>query len=123
LGCGRKNYDGTGGNNHAREHSTESGHTLVVKLGTITPDGNACRNISFLFSIHFLFMLKTFLLFFEIFFLYCLAVHCYGCDEEVQDENLAEHLANFGINIAKLQKTEKTITELVCFFFINNNFL
>jgi ubiquitin carboxyl-terminal hydrolase 5/13 len=81
LGCGRKNFDGTGGNNHAREHSNETGHTLVVKLGTITPDGNA-------------------------------SVHCYGCDEEVQDENLAEHLANFGINIAKLQKTEKTVTEL-----------
>ena len=45
--------------------------------------------------------------------IYIIAVHCYGCDEEVQDENLAEHLANFGINIAKLQKTEKTITEMV----------
>lgn len=45
-----------------------------------------------------------------------LAVHCYGCDEEVEDEKLAEHLHNFGINIAKLQKTEKTVAELVyCF--------
>ena len=52
LGCGRKNFDGTGGNNHAREHHTETGHTLVVKLGTITPDGNACKNIS-LFSLSF----------------------------------------------------------------------
>jgi len=41
-----------------------------------------------------------------------IAVHCYGCDEEVKDEKLSEHLAHFGINIAKLQKTEMTMAEL-----------
>ncbi|KAL4447002.1 hypothetical protein ABPG74_014974 [Tetrahymena malaccensis] len=41
VGCGRKNYDGTGGNGHASEHSQKSGHCLVVKLGTITQEGNA----------------------------------------------------------------------------------
>lgn len=44
LGCGRKNFDGTGGNGHASEHYKNTGHTLVVKLGTITPDGNACKS-------------------------------------------------------------------------------
>lgn len=41
LGCGRKNYDGTGGNNHAVDHAQSSHHPVVCKLGTITPQGTA----------------------------------------------------------------------------------
>ncbi len=41
LGCGRKNYDGTGGNNHAVDHAHSSHHPVVCKLGTITPQGTA----------------------------------------------------------------------------------
>eukprot|EP00735_Rhodelphis_limneticus_P009050 TRINITY_DN2503_c0_g1::TRINITY_DN2503_c0_g1_i1::g.19124::m.19124 TRINITY_DN2503_c0_g1::TRINITY_DN2503_c0_g1_i1::g.19124 ORF type:complete len:805 (+),score=50.59,sp/P56399/UBP5_MOUSE/34.24/1e-149,UCH/PF00443.24/2.1e-48,UCH_1/PF13423.1/7.1e+03,UCH_1/PF13423.1/2.6e-25,UBA/PF00627.26/54,UBA/PF00627.26/6.6e-12,UBA/PF00627.26/1.3e-05,zf-UBP/PF02148.14/0.0099,zf-UBP/PF02148.14/1.4e+04,zf-UBP/PF02148.14/2.8e-20,zf-UBP/PF02148.14/1.4e+04,zf-UBP/PF02148.14/5.1e+03,UBA_3/PF09288.5/5.2e+02,UBA_3/PF09288.5/ len=41
LGCGRRNYDGSGGNNHAVEHFSNAGHPLVCKLGTITPEGTA----------------------------------------------------------------------------------
>ena len=41
IGCGRKNYDGSGGNNHAIEHFEASGNSMCVKLGTITPDGKA----------------------------------------------------------------------------------
>ena len=37
--CGRRYFDGSGGNNHAVEHYRESGYPLAVKLGTITPDG------------------------------------------------------------------------------------
>lgn len=37
--CGRKFFDGTGGNNHAVEHYKESNHPLAVKLGTIIPIG------------------------------------------------------------------------------------
>ncbi|XP_061803737.1 ubiquitin carboxyl-terminal hydrolase 5 isoform X3 [Nerophis lumbriciformis] len=37
--CGRRYFDGTGGNNHALLHFQETGHPLAVKLGTITPDG------------------------------------------------------------------------------------
>mmetsp|Transcript_34002 Transcript_34002/g.59260 ORF Transcript_34002/g.59260 Transcript_34002/m.59260 type:complete len:744 (-) Transcript_34002:35-2266(-) len=81
LGCGRSNYDGTGGNNHGVEHYRESGHSLVVKLGTITPEGSA-------------------------------SIHCYSCDEEVLDPNLATHLKSFGINVQEQVKTEKTIAEL-----------
>jgi ubiquitin carboxyl-terminal hydrolase 5/13 len=36
TGCGRKNWDGTGGNGHAVSHYEKSHHPLVVKLGTIT---------------------------------------------------------------------------------------
>ncbi|XP_028836946.1 ubiquitin carboxyl-terminal hydrolase 5 isoform X1 [Denticeps clupeoides] len=37
--CGRRYFDGSGGNNHALQHFQETGHPLAVKLGTITPDG------------------------------------------------------------------------------------
>lgn len=43
LGCGRKYYDGTGGNNHGIEHFEKHGHPLAVKTGTITPSGDACK--------------------------------------------------------------------------------
>ena len=36
TGCGRKNWDGTGGNNHGIGHYDEMKHPVVVKLGTIT---------------------------------------------------------------------------------------
>lgn len=39
VGCGRKNYDGSGGNGHAATHSKTAHHCLVVKLGTITAEG------------------------------------------------------------------------------------
>ncbi|PVU94928.1 hypothetical protein BB561_002170 [Smittium simulii] len=41
IGCGRKQYDGSGGNNHAIEHFKETGHKASVKLGTIQPNGTA----------------------------------------------------------------------------------
>uniref|UniRef100_A0A665VJY3 Ubiquitin carboxyl-terminal hydrolase n=1 Tax=Echeneis naucrates TaxID=173247 RepID=A0A665VJY3_ECHNA len=37
--CGRRYFDGSGGNNHALLHFQETGYPLAVKLGTITPDG------------------------------------------------------------------------------------
>ncbi|XP_077998917.1 ubiquitin carboxyl-terminal hydrolase 5-like [Glandiceps talaboti] len=37
--CGRRYYDGTGGNNHALEHYDRTRYPLAVKLGTITPNG------------------------------------------------------------------------------------
>ncbi|MFS7985991.1 putative ubiquitinyl hydrolase 1 [Helianthus anomalus] len=36
--CGRKLWDGSGGNNHAIEHYNETHYPLAVKLGTITSD-------------------------------------------------------------------------------------
>jgi ubiquitin carboxyl-terminal hydrolase 5/13 len=41
LGCGRKYWDGSGGNNHGIDHFDKTHHPLAVKTGTITPDGNA----------------------------------------------------------------------------------
>ncbi|CAH8605800.1 Ubiquitin carboxyl-terminal hydrolase 13 [Schistosoma haematobium] len=37
--CGRKFWDGSGGNNHALEHYEKTKYPLAVKLGTITPKG------------------------------------------------------------------------------------
>jgi uncharacterized UBP type Zn finger protein len=39
--CGRQQYGGTGGNGHALKHFNETGHSLGVKLGTVTPEGTA----------------------------------------------------------------------------------
>jgi ubiquitin carboxyl-terminal hydrolase 5/13 len=60
VGCGRKQFDGTGGNDHGLKHYEETLHPIVCKLGTITPEGTAGRgesteyisNIAHLISIH-----------------------------------------------------------------------
>ncbi|XP_070390622.1 ubiquitin carboxyl-terminal hydrolase 5 [Dermacentor albipictus] len=78
--CGRKHFEGTGGNNHALEHFKNTGYPLAVKLGTITPEGAD--------------------------------VHSYDEDDMVIDTNLTKHLEHFGIEIAKMRKTEKTMLEL-----------
>ncbi|KAJ3800864.1 ubiquitin carboxyl-terminal hydrolase 14 [Lentinula aff. detonsa] len=42
LGCGRAQFGVTnGGNGHGLAHYHASGHSVAVKLGTITPEGNA----------------------------------------------------------------------------------
>lgn len=79
--CGRRQLDGSGGNNHAVEHYHKTGYPLAVKLGTITPDGKA-------------------------------DVFSYDEDDMVIDPNLVTHLSKFGINVAKMEKTEKTMLEL-----------
>lgn len=44
-------------------------------------------------------------------------VYCYSCDDSKLDLDLARHLANFGINVQTQEKTEKTMTELVCLLY------
>ncbi|KAM7495501.1 hypothetical protein LguiB_030110 [Lonicera macranthoides] len=79
--CGRKNWDGTGGNNHAVGHYNDTGYPLAVKLGTITSDLEGAD------------------------------VFSYPEDESVSDPHLAQHLAFFGIDFSSLQKTEMTTAE------------
>lgn len=81
LGCGRAQFGGTGGNGHALQHYRETGHSVNVKLGTITAEGSA-------------------------------DLYCYNCDDARTDSNLQKHLAHFGIEIEKQEKTEKSMTEL-----------
>ncbi|KAB0792518.1 hypothetical protein PPYR_14477 [Photinus pyralis] len=79
--CGRRFYDGTGGNNHAIEHYTITNYPLAVKLGTITKEGKA-------------------------------DVFSYAEDDMVEDPLLIKHLAHWGINIANMEKTEKSMIEM-----------
>eukprot|EP00112_Aurelia_sp_Birch-Aquarium-sp1_P012383 Seg2604.5 transcript_id=Seg2604.5/GoldUCD/mRNA.D3Y31 product="Ubiquitin carboxyl-terminal hydrolase 5" protein_id=Seg2604.5/GoldUCD/D3Y31 len=78
--CGRKYFDGSGGNNHAVEYYQETQYPLAVKLGTINPDGAD--------------------------------VYSYDEDDMVEDPKLTQHLEHFGINISKMEKSDKTMTEL-----------
>lgn len=41
LSCGRAQFGGGGGNGHGLQHVDTTGHTLAVKLGSITPEGTA----------------------------------------------------------------------------------
>jgi ubiquitin carboxyl-terminal hydrolase 5/13 len=41
LGCGRQQFGGVAGNGHGLSHFEASGHAISVKLGTITPEGDA----------------------------------------------------------------------------------
>ncbi|GLT77243.1 hypothetical protein SLA2020_488480 [Shorea laevis] len=79
--CGRRNWDGSGGNNHAIEHYKETGYPLAIKLGTITADLEAAD------------------------------VFSYPEDDGVEDPLLAQHLQFFGIDFTSLQKTEMTTAE------------
>eukprot|EP00271_Cylindrocystis_brebissonii_P006504 TRINITY_DN19281_c0_g1_i1.p1 TRINITY_DN19281_c0_g1~~TRINITY_DN19281_c0_g1_i1.p1 ORF type:complete len:853 (+),score=178.72 TRINITY_DN19281_c0_g1_i1:93-2651(+) len=79
--CGRRNWDGSGGNNHALEHYDKWKYPLAVKLGTITADLSSAD------------------------------VYSYPEDDAVEDPNLAQHLAHFGIDFSSLHKTEQTTAE------------
>jgi ubiquitin carboxyl-terminal hydrolase 5/13 len=41
IGCGRRQYDGSGGNGHGSAHYSATKHAVAVKLGTITAEGTA----------------------------------------------------------------------------------
>ncbi|KAL3639889.1 ubiquitin-specific protease ubp14 [Castilleja foliolosa] len=79
--CGRKNWDGSGGNDHAVNHYNVTKYPLAVKLGTITADLEAAD------------------------------VYSYDEDASVVDPLLAQHLQHFGIDFSSLQKTEMTTAE------------
>ncbi|GAA0167260.1 cysteine protease [Lithospermum erythrorhizon] len=81
IHCGRKNWDGSGGNDHAVNHYKETGFPLAVKLGTITADIESAD------------------------------VYSYDEDDSVVDPLLGQHLAFFGIDFSSLQKTEMTTAE------------
>lgn len=84
IGGGRKNWDGSGGSGSAITHYENTGckYPLAVKLGTITPKGAD--------------------------------VWSYAKDEDclVIDPYLADHLSYWGIDIMKMEKTDKTLGEM-----------
>ncbi|KAL3674491.1 hypothetical protein V7S43_000439 [Phytophthora oleae] len=84
IGCGRQNWDGSGGCGAALTHYSETGgiYPLSVKLGTITAEGGD--------------------------------VYSYAPDEDdmVKNPLLAKHLEHFDINVNNLKKTDKSMNEL-----------
>ncbi|CAJ1402872.1 unnamed protein product [Effrenium voratum] len=87
IGGGRRFFDGSGGSNGALDHFAEEEakgnfYPLVVKLGTITPEGAD--------------------------------VYSYARDEDamVKDPLLAQHLEHWGIDVMKMEKTDKTLAEM-----------
>lgn len=84
LSCGRRQFDGSGGNGHALEHFKATGHALAVKLGTISVKADGLEA----------------------------DVYCYICDDMVVDPELNSHLSVLGIDFIKTRKTEKSTAEL-----------
>merc|ERR1719414_500281 len=94
IGGGRRFWDGSGGSNGALDHFNEEKdkgnfYPLVVKLGTITPQGAD--------------------------------VYSYAPDEDnmVKDPLLAEHLQHWGIDVMRMEKTDKTLAEMQVDFNLN----
>ncbi len=86
LGCGRKQFDGSGGNGHALDHFKSSGHPVAIKLGTIL-----YRGLSLPLEAD---------------------LYCYACDDAVIDLELPVHLRVLGIDPCTTEKTEKSTNEL-----------
>ncbi len=82
VGCGRAQFGGVGGESHALHHFDSTGHPLAVKLGSLGTDGTQPD------------------------------VYSYAENDEVIDPFLNKHLLNWGIDIKKMHKTEKSIMEL-----------
>lgn len=86
LACGRRQFDGSGGNGHALQHFQETGHPVALKLGTIVYRGPEAGVEG--------------------------DVYCYACDDGVQDPELKTHLQALGIDPTSSQKTELSTGEL-----------
>lgn len=84
LSCGRRQFDGSGGNGHALDHFQSTGHELALKLGTIAVKSDGLEA----------------------------DVYCYKCDEMVLDPELNLHLSLLGIDPTASRKTEKSTAEL-----------
>lgn len=84
LGCGRQQFGSTiPGNSHALSHYDIAGHPVAVKLGSLSADD--LENYD---------------------------AYCYKCNDEIKIPNLVECLQKYGIDLSKVTKTEKNLTEL-----------
>lgn len=82
VGCGRAQWDGTGGNGHAMQHFQSTQHPITVKLGTIEIEGESTKG----------------------------DVYCYLCDDMRLCPSLSSLLPRFGID--RPEKYERSMTEL-----------
>lgn len=135
--CGRRYFDGSGGNNHALLHYQETGYPLAVKLGTITPDGAGKQKDKIRIYFHsrikridFFFVFWVFPIIYKMFGIvltmcFCLCITAFNChfyfvfldvysydeDDMVLDSKLPEHLAHFGINMMTMEKVSWMLHE------------
>ncbi|KAG5558758.1 hypothetical protein RHGRI_008647 [Rhododendron griersonianum] len=109
--CGRRNWDGSGGNNHAVEHFKETGYPVAVKLGTITADLDAAGIVFWTDDRRTEDKQNLLIVVSKIGAVLLSDVFSYPEDESVLDPLLAQHLAFFGIDFSSLQKTEMTTAE------------
>jgi ubiquitin carboxyl-terminal hydrolase 5/13 len=84
LCCGRRQFDGSGGNGHAMEHFTDTQHSLALKLGTVSVRADGLEA----------------------------DIYCYKCDDMVLDPSLTDHLLRLGIDPGEARKTEQSLAEL-----------
>ena len=82
VGCGRKHYDGSGGNGHGKDHNEKTKHPLAIKLGTLGGTENASA--------------------------YC---YLCNNDVRVENL-MGQLVPIFGEKVKKLRKTEKTINQM-----------
>lgn len=83
VACGREQFGSAlRGNSHALAHHDASGHAVAVKLGSLSPDEDACD------------------------------CYCYACNDEVKVPGLGATLRGFGVDLGAAVKTEKTLVEL-----------
>ncbi|PSK35638.1 hypothetical protein C7M61_004427 [Candidozyma pseudohaemuli] len=84
VGCGREQFGSDlKGNSHALKHYEDTGHSVAVKLGSLSAeDEDNCD------------------------------CYCYKCNDEVKVPQLGEKLLNFGIDLGTAVKTEKNLVEL-----------
>lgn len=84
VGCGREQFGSDlKGNSHALKHYEESGHSVAVKLGSLSADDEDNCDC-----------------------------YCYKCNDEVKVPQLGEKLLKFGIDLGSAVKTEKNLVEL-----------
>lgn len=84
IGCGRQQFGSDiQGNSHALKHYEETGHSVAVKLGSLSAENEDNCDC-----------------------------YCYKCNDEVKVPQLGEKLLNYGIDLGTVVKTEKNLVEL-----------
>ena len=102
--CGRKFWDGSGGNNHALDHYAEVKYPLAVKLGTITPTGAGKKPLHIYRKNGRFYIVHPKEITLYMFLCIISDVFSYDEDEMVEDPDLAKHLEHWGIDIMKMEK-------------------
>ncbi|CUM63430.1 uncharacterized protein PRCAT00001005001 [Priceomyces carsonii] len=84
IGCGREQFGSSlKGNSHALKHYELSGHSIAIKLGSLSAVDEDSYD-----------------------------AYCYKCNDEIKVFDVVNKLSSFGIDLQKAKKTEKSLVEL-----------